>query len=230
VSRLIATPSKKGSYHHGNLKNALIKAGVDLLSKEGVGGLSIRRVAQKAGVSRAAPYAHFADKQALIAAISTEGYSRLFDAMERVADRHRADPGARLVEGAWAYLKFALEDTDHFKVTTSGAVEREKDYPALVEMSEKCFSHVLRIVEDCQTRGILRPGPADLVAVSVWSLMHGLICLVLENQIPHALRDRLSIRELLVSTLNQITLVELRDPAAERGARKGATLRVGRPV
>jgi AcrR family transcriptional regulator len=244
VSRLIATPlatgrrprrqtrrpePRKGPYHHGNLKIALIKAGVDVLAKEGVAGLSIRRVAQKAGVSRAAPYAHFADKQALIAAISTEGYSRLFDAMERVAARHPNDPGAKLVEGAWAYLKFALDDPDHFKVTTSGAVEREKDYPALVEMSEKCFSLVLRIVEECQARGILRPGPADLVAVSVWSLMHGLISLVLENQIPHALRERLRIRELLVATLNQMTLTLLRDPAPERSLQR-TNLRVGRSV
>ena len=131
--------------------------------------------------------------------------------MERVADRHRADPGARLVEGAWAYLKFALEDTDHFKVTTSGAVEREKDYPAFVAMSEKAFARVVRIVEDCQAQGILRPGPADLVAVPVWSLMHGLIWLVLENQIPTSLRGRLSIRQLLVASLNQITCVELCD-------------------
>jgi AcrR family transcriptional regulator len=213
---LSAAAPKKGPYHHGNLKKALIEAGVDLLSEEGVAGLSLRRVAQKAGVSRTAPYAHFADKQALIAAISTEGYSRLFDAFQRVAERHEGNPGAKLVEGAWAYLKFALDDPDHFKVTTSGAVEREKDYPAFVEMSEKCFSLVLRIVEECQARGVLRPGPSDLVAVSVWSLMHGLISLVLENQIPHALRDRLSIRELLVSALNQITLLELRDPAPQR--------------
>jgi AcrR family transcriptional regulator len=213
---LIAAASRKGPYHHGNLKNALIKAGVDLLSKEGVAGLSLRRVAQRVGVSRAAPYAHFTDKQALIAAISTEGYRRLFEAFERVVDRHQGNPGAKLVEGAWVYVKFALDDPDHFKVTTSGAIEREKDYPAFVEMSGKCFSLVLRIVEECQARGVLRPGPADLLAVSVWSLMHGLISLVLENQIPHALRDRLSIRDLLISTLNQIALVELCDPAPER--------------
>ena len=216
VSRLAATPSRKGPYHHGNLKNALIKAGVDLLSNEGVAGLTLRRVAQKAGVSHAAPYAHFADKQALIAEISTEGYRRLFEALERVADRHEGDPGAKIVEGAWAYVKFALDDPDHFKVTTSGAVEREKDYPAFVEMSGKCFSLLLHIVEECQARGVLRAGPSDLVAVSVWSLMHGLICLVLENQIPHALRDRMKIRELLIAALSQIALVALRDPAPGR--------------
>jgi AcrR family transcriptional regulator len=151
--------SRKGSYHHGNLKSALIEAGVDLLAKEGVGGLSIRRVAQKAGVSRAAPYAHFADKQALIAAISTEGYSRLLEAFEHVAARHDGDPGAKLIEGAWAYLKFALDDPDHFKVTTSGAIEREKDYPAFVEMSGKCFSRVVGIVEECQRAASCGRGP-----------------------------------------------------------------------
>ena len=60
---------RKKSYHHGDLKNALIKAGADILSKEGVSALSLRKVAHKAGVSHAAPYAHFADKQALIAAM-----------------------------------------------------------------------------------------------------------------------------------------------------------------
>src|SRR5256885_13631959 len=66
MSRLPATRRKAARYHHGDLKNALIASGVDILSKEGVAGLSLRKVAQKAGVSHTAPYAHFTDKQALI--------------------------------------------------------------------------------------------------------------------------------------------------------------------
>ena len=69
----------KKQYHHGDLKNALIHAGIAILAKEGVGGLSLRKVAARAGVSHAAPYAHFADKQALIAAISTEGFRLVYD-------------------------------------------------------------------------------------------------------------------------------------------------------
>lgn len=212
MSRLAARAEKKGPYHHGDLKNALIKAGVDVLSKEGVGALSLRRVAQKAGVSHAAPYAHFADKQALIAAISTAGYERLFEAAQGTIERYADDPKAMLVEGAWAYVKFAIDDPDHFKVTMSGVVEREKDYPAYVEMSHKAFALVLHVVESCQAAGILRQGPPDLVAVSVWSLMHGLVSLLIENQIPHSVRGHLSTRQLLVATLNQITCVELSVP------------------
>ena len=209
MSRLVAARRKTAPYHHGDLKNALIAAGADILSKEGVTGLSLRKVAQKAGVSHAAPYAHFADKQALIAAISTEGYSRLYDTIRAAAGRHQGDPKRQLVEGAWAYVKFALDDPDQFKVTMSGIVEKEQEYPAFVEMSQKSFALVRDIVRACQAEGVLRPGPPDLAAVGVWSLMHGLISLLLENLISRKIRDRLSVREMLIATLNQFTIVRL---------------------
>lgn len=201
---------KKKTYHHGDLKNALIAAGAEILSNEGVGALSLRKVAQKAGVSHTAPYAHFADKQALIAAISTEGYRRLYEKIYAVGQRYHGDPVRRLVEGAWAYVQFALDDPDHFKITLSGAVEKEKDYPAFVEISQQSFALVVEIVEECQAAGILKQGPADLMAVSVWSLIHGFVSLVLEDQISHAVLDRYSLREMLIFALNQITRVELK--------------------
>jgi AcrR family transcriptional regulator len=191
-------------YHHGDLKNALIAAGVEILSKEGVAGLSLRKVAQKAGVSHAAPYAHFVDKQALIAAISTEGYRRLYASIHAATDRHKSDAAAQLVEAAWAYVKFALEDPDHFKVTLSGVVEKEQDYPSFVEISKKSFALVVAIVTACQREGVLKEGPPDLVAVGVWSLMHGLVSLLLEHQVPHSIERRLSVRGMLVATLGQI--------------------------
>jgi AcrR family transcriptional regulator len=200
------TPKKRG-YHHGDLKNARIEAGMNILSEEGVGGLTLRKVAHRAGVSYAAPYAHFADKQALIAAISTDGYQRLYDQLSRAVHRHDGDPRAQLVEGAWAYVTFALEDTAHFRVTMSGVVEKEKDYPAFVAVSQKSFALVLEIVEACQRDGILRPGPTDIVALGVWSLLHGFVSLLLENQVSHAVRDRFSIRDMLVAVLEQITCV-----------------------
>jgi len=201
---------KKKAYHHGDLKNALIEAGADILAKDGVGGLSLRKVAQKAGVSHTAPYAHFADKQALIAAISTDGYRRLYEALSAAAQHYAADPARQLVEGAWAYVQFALNDTDHFKITLSGVIEKEKDYPAFVEISQRSFALLVQIVTACQQAKVLKRGPSDLIAVGVWSLIHGFISLVLEDQISHAVLDRYALRELLILTLNQITLVDLK--------------------
>jgi AcrR family transcriptional regulator len=200
---------RKKSYHHGDLKNALIKAGADILSKEGVSALSLRKVAQKAGVSHAAPYAHFADKQTLIAAISTEGYKKLYEQIARVAAQYRSDPLRRLVEASWTYVQFALDEPDQFKVTLSGMIEKEQDYPAFVETAKQTFSLVVEIVEQCQAAGLLRKGAPDLTAVSVWALIHGFITLLLENQISHTMLDRFTVREMFIFTLNQITLVEL---------------------
>lgn len=199
----------KPNYHHGDLKNALIAAGIDILSKEGVHGLSLRKVAQRAGVSHAAPYAHYADKQALIAAISTEGYRRLYETLRAIGERYAGDPLRQLIEGAWAYTQFALQDPDHFKITFSGVIEKEQAYPAFVEMSQKSFGLVVQIVAACQADGILKSGPPDLLAVSVWGLVHGVVSLLLEGQISHTIRDRYSPRELLISALNQVICAEL---------------------
>jgi AcrR family transcriptional regulator len=201
-------PGKK-SYHHGDLKNALIEAGADILSKDGVSGLSLRKVAQKAGVSHTAPYAHFADKQALIAAISTEGYKKLYEQIAQVAGQYRSDPLRRLVESSWAYVQFALDEPDHFKVTLSGLIEKEQDYPAFVETARQTFELVVEVVAQCQQSGILRKGATDLTAVSVWALIHGFVTLLLENQVSHMVLDRYTVREMFIFTLNQITLVEL---------------------
>jgi AcrR family transcriptional regulator len=205
--------SRKNSYHHGDLKNALIQAGIEILSREGVNALSLRKVARKAGVSHAAPYAHFADKQALVAAISTEGYKKIYENVYNAVQRHQGEPLRQLVEAAWAYVEFALTDPDHFKITLSGVVEKEKDYPAFVEVAQKSFSLVVELVEAGQRAGILNEGPPDLVAVSVWSLVHGFAMLILEDQISHAQLERYSLKEMLIFSLNQITAVAI-DPQA----------------
>ena len=200
---------RKKSYHHGDLKNALIQAGADILSKEGVSALTLRKVAQKAGVSHAAPYAHFTDKQALIAAISTEGYKKLYEQIAQVAEQYRSDPLRRFVEASWAYVQFALDEPDQFKVTLSGMIEKEQEYPAFVETAKQTFNLVVEIVAQCQQAGILRKGAPDLTAVGAWALIHGFITLLMENQISHTVLDRFTVREMFIFTLNQITLVEL---------------------
>lgn len=202
-------------YHHGDLKNALIRAGIEILSTEGVAALSLRRVAGRAGVSHAAPYAHFADKQALIAAISTEGYRRLYEAVSAAARRYARDPLRRLVEASWAYVQFALDEPDHFRITLSGLVEKEQDYPAYVEIAQQSFRTVVDVISDCQAAGVLGPGPSELMAVTVWAQVHGFVTLLLEGQLPHAVRDRYTLRAMWLFALGQITRVPL-DPRKMR--------------
>ncbi len=200
---------KKNAYHHGDLKNALIQAGIEILASEGVNGLSLRKVARKAGVSHAAPYAHFADKQALIAAISTEGFRQLYEQVSGVAGLYQGQAARQLVETAWAYLQFAQADPARFKVMFSGVLESEKNYPEFVAISQQNFQLLVDIVTACQAAGVLRAASADLLAVSVWSLVHGMVALTLENQISHAMFEHYGLKEMLVASLNQMALATL---------------------
>jgi AcrR family transcriptional regulator len=199
----------KKQYHHGDLKNALIQAGIEILFEEGIGALSLRKAASRAGVSHAAPYAHFNDKQGLIAAISTEGFRQLHEQIGAAIEADPGAPGNQLIEAANAYAQFALEKQALYKIMFSGILEKEAEYPDFVSTSRDNFQQLVRLVRDCQQAGVLRAGPEDVLALSIWSLMHGFVALLLENQISHTILERYTLKELLCLALNQITLVEL---------------------
>ncbi len=201
--------AEKSAYHHGDLKNALIEAGIEILAREGVNGLSLRKVARKAGVSHAAPYAHFADKQALVAAIATDGHGKIHARFTGIMDQYPDDPLRQLVETAWAYVEFGFEEPDHFRITFSGAVEKERDYPALVEMTANNFGILRDLVVRCQAAGILNPGEPDLAAVGVWGLIHGFVSLIQEGQVSRSVLDRYSLWEMLIFVLNQVSRVKI---------------------
>ncbi len=193
---------EKDNYHHGDLKNALIDAGIEILSQEGLHGLSLRSAAQKAGVSHSAPYSHFKDKQALIAAISTKGLDLLYEKLSRIAVQHHVNPREQLHEVAWGYTEFALENTGLFKLIFSSAIEREHDYPDFVTISHRNFKWIVTVVENNQQGSILKSGQARLNALTVWSMVHGFVFLYLEKQIPSDILNDYQLKSLLRDVLN----------------------------
>lgn len=195
-------PSKK--YHHGDLKNALIQAGIEILSRDGVAGLSLRKVALRAKVSHSAPYAHFSDKQSLIAAISTEGFNQLYAELSAAIGERASSPEKKLFSAIKAYVTFALTRTDTFKIMFSGVIEKEKEYPAFVEVSQRTFRLVVDVVRECQRSGLLPAGQTELVAVSIWGQIHGIVSLALEGQIPHTVIDKKDVQSIVDFALGQL--------------------------
>ncbi|MBN1666257.1 MAG: WHG domain-containing protein, partial [Anaerolineales bacterium] len=115
-----------------------------------------------------------------------------------------ADPLRQLVLTALAYLDFSQAEPDLFRMTFSGAIEKEQDYPDLVEMAHKNFALLQDIAARCRRQGIFQRGPDELLAQSLWAAVYGLISLIQQNQVSSAVLEQHSPRDLLFFTLNQM--------------------------
>jgi AcrR family transcriptional regulator len=105
----VSPPPAKRPYHHGNLRAELVRAALEVLGETGVARFSVAQAAKRAGVSSAAPYRHFADREALLAACATVVAGELADALTAAADAVGADPVERLAVAAGAYTRYVIE-------------------------------------------------------------------------------------------------------------------------
>jgi AcrR family transcriptional regulator len=173
-----------GTYHHGDLRNALIQAGLSILAEEGVQALTLRAVARRVGVSHAAPYRHFSDKEALLAAIAEQGFDLLTASVGAAAERFPADPAAQLAEAGWAYVQFALEHPAHLRVMFGGVIRTPAMHPGLRTAGARAFTSLGDIVQAGQQAGTIIDGAPEQLTLTAWSLVHGLAVLLIEQQIP----------------------------------------------
>jgi AcrR family transcriptional regulator len=171
-------------YHHGDLKNALIKAGLQLLVEKGVNGLNLREVARRAGVTHAAPYRHFADKEALIAAMAEEGFQRLAQQIGAASTTAPQSATEKLIALGDAYIRFAVEQPDSFRLMFSYTIARRAQYPTLYTAAKRGFHLLESIIEDGQAAGEFLLEDSTALTKSVWSMMHGLATLLVEGQFP----------------------------------------------
>ncbi len=177
------------SYHHGDLRNTLIQIGTEMLAESGEAALSLRKLAGRAGVSHNAPYQHFADKTALLAAIAEEGFRLLEGAMDEVTHGMTVDatkPEALLLALARAYVGFALMHPAHLQVMFSSF--SHLDYPSLAAQSHQTLGQLIQAVGRVQgVTGQAAP-PAQDVAVTAWVTMHGLSAILITGKIPPEIR------------------------------------------
>lgn len=181
------------SYHHGDLGNALLAAAETLLHSHGPGGLSLREVARVAGVSHTAPYRHFSNKSALLAALAQRGLERLHAAMSAAAASVPHGPEQQLIAAGVAYVSFAVSQAEIMQLMFGGHVEQ-----AQVGTDKDAFAVLLAIVESGITAGVFRARDAGELAQVAWSTMHGLAMLITANRLdvdvsdPAALAERVS--------------------------------------
>lgn len=165
-------------YHHGNLRAALVEAGLALVKEVPASRLSLREVARVAGVSHGAPYHHFADKDELLAALGTESLRRFVEAQrEAVAGVEGA--GARLLAMGAAYVGFAIEHPHEFGLVFDPALVPPADVrPENGALLDAVQGQLVGLTAGAQEAGLLPPGNSATLAHALWGMVHGLAGLV----------------------------------------------------
>ncbi len=182
-------------YHHGNLRAALIRASAELIAEKGVEAFTLRAAAQRVGVSHAAPYRHFKDRDALLDAVAAQGFAAHVDSV-REAVEERRDVLERLRAVGEAYVRFAKERPSHFRVMF-GRTSSDPEAAGLAS-----FAELLARIDECQEAGVLAARDRMKVAGVLWCAVHGLAELSVSGAIELVAQDGLEdFKEFLMDVL-----------------------------
>jgi len=168
---------ERRGYHHGNLREALIDAALMLLAEKGPGGFTIAEAARLAGVSSAAPYRHFRDAAALLAAVAERGYERFAAALAQGWNDGRPDPLRAFEALGQAYLAFARREPALYAAMFETGVAFDA-FPSLQAAAERAFGMLRQATERlAATLPAGKRPPSLMVALHIWALSHGIASL-----------------------------------------------------
>jgi AcrR family transcriptional regulator len=165
------------SYHHGNLRETLIRAALELIARKGTAGFTFAEAARFAGVSPAAPYRHFRDRDELMANVALRGFEQFEAALTRAWEDGRPDGYSALDRLGKAYLEFARTQPAFYSAMFEAGVPLGAN-PALRDASDRAFA-VLRAAADkmCTAMSAAGRPPALMVALHIWTMAHGVASL-----------------------------------------------------
>lgn len=184
MARTAPAPEPKRGYHHGDLKNALQAAASALIAERGADGVSLREISQAAGVSHAAAYRHYADKQALLADLAEAGFRELVEINRRTIAATEGGPVAQLMACGRAYVRFGVKQPHLLQLMFGGQVADWTAYPSLADASRALADSLAGVVQAGQASGDLRDGEVGDLALTAWSTVHGLALLLIGKRIP----------------------------------------------
>lgn len=174
---------RRPTYHHGDLRQQLLEAGVELVGERGVDGFSMRELARRAGVSHAAPYHHFSARAALVRAIVADSYGQLATAL-RDATTNSGNPLDAIRFMGVAYVDFALSNPERYRLMFRSelAGQPEGEDLSAEEVGADAFGVLIGAFELAHERGLLAQGTdAGGAAIAAWASVHGVASLILEG-------------------------------------------------
>lgn len=183
-------------YHHGDLRQELLCAAGELLEENNIASLSLRAVAKKVGVSHTAPYRHFKDKESLLAGIASQGFQMLTSRLLAAVEAHPNDPAEQLQEAGYEYVQLALCHPQCTQLMFSDILPCDDTYPELRSAGENAFTGLKMIIAQGQNSGVFKAGDIEMLALSVWSGIHGLTLLLIGGNLPDILTMEFENRDL----------------------------------
>jgi len=165
------------AYHHGNLKEALMRAALELIAQKGPAGFTFAEAARAAGVSPAAPYRHFRDREELLASVALRGFEQIEIVLARAWDDGRPDTLRALDRLGKAYLEFARTEQAYYSAMFEAGIPADAS-PELRTAGDRAFA-VLRSVAEKLCVGVApqRRPPVLMVALHIWAMAHGIASL-----------------------------------------------------
>ncbi|NDW17142.1 TetR family transcriptional regulator [Alteromonas genovensis] len=171
------------SYHHGDLRTALLNAAAKRLSEHGVDSLSLRKLAEDAGVSRTAPYHHFKDKSALLSAIAAKGFSDWHSTAKRIFEQEDKTPSARFREFVCEYVGYAAANPEMYELMFGRTIWQNNAATGdLKDVAFPCFQFQVTMTKFWQHKGLL-PDNQDALRLAqvTWGTLHGIARLLIDG-------------------------------------------------
>ncbi|MDG0980697.1 MAG: TetR/AcrR family transcriptional regulator [Halieaceae bacterium] len=175
-----ANSAATSSYHHGNLREALIDSAEQAIVDQAAEAMSLRALARNAGVSQTAPYRHFSDRNTLLAAVSERGYQRLISALHSAIDSIDDDAERQVREAARCYVQFAIDNPQLFKLMFGPLLQPTLTYPELHARIRECNHLVQTMLSNGIRSGSFREDDIRYLTNTAWAGIHGLATLVID--------------------------------------------------
>lgn len=186
-------------YHHGNLRRALLDEALATIRAEGVSGVTLRDIGARVGVSRTALYRHFADKNALLAAVATEGFRALRQELIAAWDEGGHTRAALDAMGV-AYVHFAVANSSHYRVMFGGYFDKQVCDAELDVEAKSAFQALVDALAALQQDAAVRGDEPVKLARFVWAVVHGVAMLGIDGQ----LREQGIVEDLLAYALERL--------------------------
>lgn len=185
MTRTSPVKKKRKSYHHGDLRQALIHAAVEIIAEREQAEFTLRELARRLNVTHAATYHHFKDKEDLLAAVAQDGFIALLSHLRTTVERcHDASEGQTLVMRALsaAYIEFAVENAAHFRVMFQRDYSQNPErFAATIEARDAQREFVQDELEKTQALGLYRDMPQEEFNAVTWATLHGLAVLIING-------------------------------------------------